>query len=55
LQLDEVLSKLEKKMKESFLKVMETEAQRNADIRTAAFIIAIERLVDTHVQRGIFP
>lgn len=54
-QLDEVLTKLEKKMKESFLKVMETATTRNVDMRTAAFIIAIERLEDTYVQRGIFP
>lgn len=54
-QLDEVMTKLEKKMKESFSKVMETSATRDVDMRTAAFIIAIERLEDTYVQRGIFP
>jgi len=50
-----VLEKLEKKMKESFLKVMETSKQRGVDMRTAAFIIAIERLEETYIQRGIFP
>ncbi len=54
-QLDEVLEKLEKKMRESFLKVMETSQKRNVDMRTAAFIIAIERLEETYIQRGIFP
>ncbi|CAM3333492.1 Glu/Leu/Phe/Val family dehydrogenase [Zobellia roscoffensis] len=54
-QLDEVLEKLEKKLRESFTKVMETSVKREIDMRTAAFIIAIERLEETYVQRGIFP
>jgi len=54
-QLDEVLTKLEKKMKESFVKVMETSKSRGVDMRTAAFIIAIERLEEAYIQRGIFP
>ncbi|WP_289062280.1 Glu/Leu/Phe/Val dehydrogenase [uncultured Zobellia sp.] len=54
-QLEEVLEKLEKKLKESFTKVIETSAKRKVDMRTAAFIIAIERLEETYVQRGIFP
>ncbi|MBD0852210.1 Glu/Leu/Phe/Val family dehydrogenase [Maribacter arenosus] len=54
-QLDEVMAKLEKKLKESFSKVMETAKSRKVDMRTAAFIIAIERLEKAYVQRGIFP
>lgn len=54
-QLDEVMAKLEKKLKESFAKVTKTARERNVDMRTAAFIIAIERLEATYVQRGIFP
>lgn len=54
-QLDEVMTKLEKKLKESFSKVMETAKNRKVDLRTAAFIIAIERLEEAYVQRGIFP
>lgn len=54
-QLDEVMSKLEKKLKESFSKVSETSRNRSVDMRTAAFIIAIERLEKAYVQRGIFP
>lgn len=54
-QLDEVLTKLEKKMKVSFLNVMETSETRKTDMRTAAFIIAIERLEEAYTQRGIFP
>lgn len=54
-QLDEVMGKLEKKLKSSFDRVMKTSGERNVDMRTAAFIIAIERLEATYVQRGIFP
>ncbi|MFT0714715.1 Glu/Leu/Phe/Val family dehydrogenase [Flagellimonas lutimaris] len=54
-QLDEVLEKLEKKMRESFGKVVHKAKSKKVDMRTAAFIIAIERLEETYVQRGIFP
>ncbi|MBQ4913322.1 Glu/Leu/Phe/Val dehydrogenase [Maribacter sp. MMG018] len=54
-QLEEVMAKLEKKLRESFNKVMETSKKRNVDLRSAAFIIAIERLEEAYVQRGIFP
>ncbi|MBR9853343.1 MAG: Glu/Leu/Phe/Val dehydrogenase [Algicola sp.] len=54
-QLDEVLEKLEKKMRESFNKVMQKTKTQKIDMRTAAFVIAIERLEEAYVQRGIFP
>ncbi|WP_373517943.1 Glu/Leu/Phe/Val dehydrogenase [Pricia sp.] len=54
-QLEEVMQKLEKKLRESFTKVSETAKDRKVDMRTAAFIIAIERLEETYLQRGIFP
>lgn len=54
-QMQEVMDKLKKKLEESFNKVMETSKTRKVDMRTAAFIIAIERLEQTYVQRGIFP
>jgi len=54
-QLDEVLEKLEKKMRESFSKVMQKTKTEKIDARTAAFVIAIERLEEAYVQRGIFP
>ncbi|MBO0590740.1 Glu/Leu/Phe/Val dehydrogenase [Cellulophaga sp. E16_2] len=53
--LNEVMEKLEKKLEESFRKVIETSKRRAVDMRTAAFIIAIERLELAYVQRGIFP
>jgi len=54
-QLEEVMTKLEKKLRESFTRVVETAKKRDVDYRTAAFIIAIKRLEDAYVQRGIFP
>jgi glutamate dehydrogenase/leucine dehydrogenase len=54
-QLDEILVKLEKKIKEAFTKVLSTAQQRKVDMRTAAYIIAIERIEQAYIQRGIFP
>ncbi len=53
--LDEVLEKLERKMRESFTKVVHKAKSKKVDMRTAAFIIAIDRLQETYLQRGIFP
>lgn len=54
-QLDEVMAKLDKKMKESFNKVYDYSQSEGIDMRTAAFCIAIERIEKAYVQRGIFP
>ncbi|WP_179344997.1 Glu/Leu/Phe/Val family dehydrogenase [Winogradskyella ursingii] len=54
-QLDEVMVKLHKKMKESFDKVYDYSKKEDVDMRTAAFCIAIERIEKAYIQRGIFP
>jgi len=54
-QLDEVMGKLDKKMKESFDKVFHYSKNEGIDMRTAAFCIAIERIEKAYIQRGIFP
>ena len=54
-QLDEVILKLEKKMKESFDKVYAFSENENMDMRTAAYCIAIKRIEKAYIQRGIFP
>ena len=54
-QLDEVILKLEKKMKESFDKVCAFSENENMDMRTAAYCIAIKRIEKAYIQRGIFP
>ncbi len=54
-QLDEVMTKLDKKMKESFDKVYQYADAEQLDLRTAAFCIAIRRIEKAYIQRGIFP
>jgi len=54
-QLDEVMAKLDKKLKESFLKVFDYTQSEQMDMRTAAYCIAIKRIEKAYVQRGIFP
>ncbi len=54
-QLDEVMAKLDKKMKESFSKVYEYSERESMDMRTAAYCLAIQRIEKAYVERGIFP
>lgn len=54
-ELDEILNRLSKKMKEVFTKVITTAEDKNIDLRTAAFLIAIQRIEMSYNQRGIFP
>ncbi|MFD1160927.1 Glu/Leu/Phe/Val family dehydrogenase [Hwangdonia seohaensis] len=54
-QLDEVMAKLNKKLKESFNKVYEYSEQNGLDMRTAAYCIAIQRIERAYIERGIFP
>ncbi|MDX1363509.1 Glu/Leu/Phe/Val family dehydrogenase [Arenibacter latericius] len=54
-QMDEVMAKLDKKMKEVFDKVYDKAQEREGDMRTAAFMIAIERIEKAYLQRGVFP
>ncbi len=54
-QLDEVMAKLDKKMKESFSKVFEYSERESMDMRTAAYCLAIQRIEKAYVERGIFP
>ncbi|WP_100612755.1 Glu/Leu/Phe/Val family dehydrogenase [Confluentibacter lentus] len=53
--IDEVMDKLEKKLKNSFDKVYEYAKNEGIDMRTAAYCIAITRIEKAYVQRGIFP
>ncbi|MEO5789784.1 MAG: Glu/Leu/Phe/Val family dehydrogenase [Gelidibacter sp.] len=53
--LDEVMTKIEKKITEVFKKVYETSQIKNIDLRLAAYVIAIERIEKAYIQRGIFP
>jgi len=53
--LDEVMDRLEKQLEGVFNKVCDKAEKRNCDLRSAAYIIAIERIEKAYVQRGIFP
>jgi len=53
--LEEVDSKLYKKMVSAYEQVRDTAKSYNADWRTAAYIVALNRLAKTYKERGIFP
>lgn len=53
--MEDVLEKLEAKMKISFKKILNTSVKYKTDWRTAAFIEAISRVEQAYLQRGIFP
>lgn len=52
---DEINSKLENIMVRSFQEVWDTKDQFKTDMRTAAFIVAMRRLVEARKIRGVFP
>jgi len=52
---EEINSKLETIMVRSFEEVWNTKDQLKTDMRTAAFIVAMKRLVEARKIRGIFP
>ncbi|MBD98970.1 MAG: hypothetical protein CMO34_03930 [Verrucomicrobia bacterium] len=54
-QMDEVIDRLDKKLKESFEKVFNYAKTEQTDMRTAAYCMAIQRIEKAYVQRGIFP
>ena len=54
-QMDEILEKLEKKLRTTFKKVTAYSEENDMDMRTAAFAIAIERIEKAYILRGIFP
>lgn len=54
-EMEDVLIKLEKKLYKTFQKVLSISQSRNVDLRTAAYIIAIQRIEKAYIQRGIFP
>ncbi len=54
-QLEEVMAKLDKKLKESFNRVYQYAQENGVSMRTAAYCIALERIEKAYLQRGIFP
>ncbi len=53
--LEEVDSKLHKKIVKAYLHVRDTAKEFNVDWRTAAYIVALRRLEKVYRERGIFP
>lgn len=53
--LEEVMSKIEKKLTEVYRKVENMVSEDQIDHRTAAYILAIKRIETAYIQRGIFP
>lgn len=51
----EVLNKIEEKLSDAYDLVYETANKYNQDLRTAAYIVALERLEKTYIERGVFP
>jgi len=42
-------------MAEVFKRVLKTSEEKSLDMRSAAYVIAIERIEKAYIQRGIFP
>ena len=54
-KIEDVLVLLEDKIAEAFDKTLKTANQFNADWRTSAYIVALQRLEQTYKERGVFP
>jgi len=54
-RLDHVLSELEYHIKSNFRLVASLAQKRKLDLRTAAYVVALERIAAAYQQRGIFP
>jgi len=54
-ELEEVDQKLHRKLVNAYQRVRDTAKQYNTDWRTAAYIVALQRLETVYQDRGIFP
>ncbi|MCH3881979.1 MULTISPECIES: Glu/Leu/Phe/Val family dehydrogenase [Tenacibaculum] len=54
-ELNEIMGRINKKMREVFIKVLNVAESRKINMRSAAYVLAIERLERTYTQRGVFP
>jgi glutamate dehydrogenase (NAD(P)+) len=53
--MDDVITKLRKKLEDAFDKVVHTSEEYKTDWRTAAYVVALTRIEMAYKQRGIFP
>jgi glutamate dehydrogenase (NAD(P)+) len=54
-EVDEVRSRLDQAMRRTFQEVWSTSTNRNIDLRSAAYLLAVHRVAQAIQQRGIFP
>ncbi len=54
-ELEEVETRLEKQMSRTYRQVCDVAEERKVDYRTAAYVIALERIAKAYAERGIFP
>lgn len=54
-KIEAVLELIEDKIEVAFKKTLNTSKQFNTDLRTSAYIVALQRLEQTYVERGVFP
>ncbi len=54
-EFDDVITRLERKVTNSFVRITETASEYKTDLRTAAYIEAIKRIELTYNERGVFP
>jgi glutamate dehydrogenase (NAD(P)+) len=54
-KIEDVLLLLEDKIIVAFNKTLKTAEQFNTDWRTSAYIVALQRLEQTYIERGVFP
>ncbi|MRI63555.1 Glu/Leu/Phe/Val dehydrogenase [Ornithobacterium rhinotracheale] len=54
-KIQKVLDQLKDKVETAFDKVVEAKEKHNTDYRTAAYIVAIERIAEVYRERGVFP
>jgi glutamate dehydrogenase (NAD(P)+) len=54
-EMDEVMEKIRKKVVEAYANVSAMSKTYKTDLRTAAYIVALNRLEKAYIERGIFP
>jgi glutamate dehydrogenase (NAD(P)+) len=53
--IEDVRTRLETRMKATYQQVSEKSKKLNIDMRTASYVIALERLQEVYARRGIWP
>ncbi|MBI3964912.1 MAG: glutamate dehydrogenase, partial [Chloroflexi bacterium] len=53
--LDEIWEKLERMMVSSYRDVAALAAQRQVDLRTGALLLAVQRVAEAQLVRGVYP